>query len=418
MPIEFACSSCSKLLRVADSSGGKSCKCPACGSHERIPVLEIVEIVEAVDDPQEASKLKIPCPNCTHRLTCDPSLVGTKGQCRSCKCIFIISEDPKLATPIDPSDALVFTCPKCNQLFEGKSEMQGKKGKCHVCNEVFVIELKEAEEPVIEIPMPSHSKPAPTTPILATASKLPIRFMCDQCRGTMEVPGSAAGQKTTCPYCQHLTTIPRASQPIPAKPVVRPAMAKTVPISVAPIPVAPIPLREAPMASPGDIWSTMNAPVSQMGTLPAPSYDVTNPYSAGAAGPSYTPRSRPQRREPWVYILPGTIMAVMAGLCLVVAVVSLISLILVLRVFAEQIDFLVVLPRVIARVLGILLSSVLGFYVMMGAVAMIRRCGLSQAKTAAIIMLVPCSCMFFAFPVGIWSCVLLFSESAKRDFDA
>lgn len=257
MPIEFACESCDRLLRVPDGSGGSQCECPACQTLLVIPDPD--EVATIGDSASEASsgKIKIACPKCKHVLSCDPSLKGTKGQCLKCKYIFLISDDPA-AVDVGASE-WIFTCPKCDQLFEGSEEMRGRKGKCHSCGEVFAIELKRAKatkdsslkpsEPKAKReaspetpkrspdPSPSTSpasapapqpapKPAPQ-PAPEPAPKLeptpktqpvpqpvpqgpPIQIACPSCEGVMEVPSSAAGQTTACPYCEQLLEIPDA----------------------------------------------------------------------------------------------------------------------------------------------------------------------------------------------------------------
>lgn len=145
MSIEFACESCSKLLRVPDGTSGSQCECPACGVLLEIPDPNAVGMVEVVAGTSQADQVNIPCPKCNFELVCSRSLLGTKGQCKNCQYIFVISTDPHAAVVANGDAAgLIFTCPKCDQLFEGKEEMRGRKGKCHSCGEVFQIELRPA----------------------------------------------------------------------------------------------------------------------------------------------------------------------------------------------------------------------------------------------------------------------------------
>ncbi len=140
--------------------------------------------------------LAIPCPRCQQVLRCSSELLGTKGQCRGCKHIFVISTAPAAAKT---EDAWVFNCPKCDQLFEGNEEMRGRRGKCHVCGEVFTIELKRAApepEPEVDIFESSSSSPPP------------IQLACGACQGVMEVPADSAGCTAECPFCQALLEIP------------------------------------------------------------------------------------------------------------------------------------------------------------------------------------------------------------------
>ncbi len=215
MPIEFACETCTKLLRVPDGTAGQSCQCPACSAILEIPDPAAIEIVEVVESSTTSRRLNIPCPKCNFGLKVDPKLLGTKGQCRNCKYIFLISTDPNQAGTAAEAQAsgLLFSCPRCNQLFEGKPDMQGRKGKCHTCGEVFPIELRQVDEP--ETPTIKISRPAgvqqPNVSVKKTPKAVPskpIQLACPACNGVMEVPASAAGQTTACPFCRQLLQIP------------------------------------------------------------------------------------------------------------------------------------------------------------------------------------------------------------------
>lgn len=230
MPIEFNCESCAKLLRVPDGTSGSSCECPACGELLEIPEPQTVRTLSAATNqtPKPTANtgtIKIDCPKCKHELVCADSLRGTKGQCRNCKSIFLITDDPSQATRFEANASnLVFTCPSCDQLFEGSAEMEGRKGKCHACGEVFPIKLKPAkatDAPVIKTPQrsiarqtPDKQPQPPTRPADATAqAPANLRIACPSCQGKMEVPASAAGQNTECPFCNQLLEIPAAKQP-------------------------------------------------------------------------------------------------------------------------------------------------------------------------------------------------------------
>ncbi len=294
MPIEFACESCTKLLRVPDGSQGRACQCPSCGTLLEIPDPHLIANVEVQDAAADKNQkhLHIPCPKCQYDLVCDANLLGTKGQCRNCKTIFVISQNPGIAgAAVDAlATGLVFSCPKCNQLFEGSEEMRGRKGKCHACGEVFVIQLKapvgaeltEVRAPEM-IPKSTRARPATksSTSRLAskpatrqaskpTASATPrpaqqpavslqpsspsIQLACAKCEGIMEVPASAAGQTTNCPFCQQLLKIP---QP---KPKTSRSQTVAQPIRQAPQPAsAPFQSQPKSHAQPvaDDIWADL-----------------------------------------------------------------------------------------------------------------------------------------------------------------
>jgi len=155
MPIEFHCHRCRKKLRVPDSSHGKSCVCPSCSQQLTIP-FESDDDIPLVAVEEVKSGLDVPCPRCSRLLSCNASLLGTRGVCRGCGTIFEISESPKFDPALN-ENAFAFMCPSCDSLFEGKPFMEGRKGKCTSCAEVFTIRKYEPH-PLAAKPNPVASK--------------------------------------------------------------------------------------------------------------------------------------------------------------------------------------------------------------------------------------------------------------------
>lgn len=301
MSIEFACESCTKLLRVPDGTEGSSCQCPACGVLLKIPDPNAIKMVEVDEEAETEDQLKIACPKCRFPLVCDPSLLGTKGQCRNCKYIFLISTSPDGLGSANGASGWVFSCPHCDQLFEGQEEMRGRKGKCHACGEVFSIELREAESP--EFAYPEISKVPEKAPVGSPAqghAAIPaaIQLACSSCAGVMEVPSSAVGQTTACPFCQQLLQIPdpRGSAAVPS-PAPRPRQAPQAPQAQA----ASASQNARPSSSPGamaipqtpqpeqDIWADLG---DQSGQL----HPAANPYTPAASSTSWDAPLSQRRR--------------------------------------------------------------------------------------------------------------------------
>lgn len=263
MPIEFNCQGCQQRLSTPAGSSGQHCQCPGCGTMLTIPAENHPSQTMLADvRHQESGSLKIPCPRCHFVLECAASLLGTKGQCRNCQHIFTIAnqtEDDSKASGLD-EPTLVFHCPHCRQLFAGQAEMEGRKGKCHACGEVFAIALEPGPSTEAQpapdalrtsasttstsgrsssssavanlagtaptaTPNSTRKRPEgaptakrdpakPTTQVVVSSSHstAPIQFSCQHCAGTMEVPASAVGQSTNCPFCGVLLTIPAGSQ--------------------------------------------------------------------------------------------------------------------------------------------------------------------------------------------------------------
>lgn len=139
MPIEFTCRSCRSLLAVPDGTEGRKTSCPACHSVQEIPQLGMRPCQEQLATVED-SQLRVPCPQCAQLLVCDRSLVNTKGQCKNCRCVFLINDRSCGTAPLAVS--WFFSCPHCEQLFEGQPGMQGRSGRCHRCGNVFVIDLQ------------------------------------------------------------------------------------------------------------------------------------------------------------------------------------------------------------------------------------------------------------------------------------
>lgn len=447
MPIEFACESCTKLLRVPDGTSGSSCQCPACGTLLEIPDPDAVEIVEVVDEDQHRGKLTVSCPKCSFSLVCDPELLGTKGQCRNCKYIFVISQG---SAPLGETEVeltgLVFSCPSCDQLFEGTEEMRGRKGKCHECGEVFAIELRKAEssgsqvatehggtqavespasvrrpddgKPGIERtvqrkesasvpkkPSPGQSTPGQSTqgqsaapkkrvaetqvPQAGSAGATPrgiqvasvvpqsMQIACTSCNGVMEVPGSAAGQQTACPYCKQPLQIPVAS--VPTAPLAESPTVPNVPTS------SPVQSVSDSIVQ-NDVW----ADLGDLSGAAANPYTVPGPTAWDAADESmHTVRPKVRRGLSFSNVF-GLTFEVLFPACLVgcfvylmmtafsVAVSWGVSFLIIYVTDPQQLDpwFKAALGIIVSLVLGFISSSITSVGMCMicnGALTAVRK---------------------------------------------
>jgi len=435
MPIEFNCESCSKLLRVPDGSGGKQCQCPGCGELLTIPLVQSPAAnVGAGASTNSDIALCIPCPKCKHELICDPSLVGTKGQCRSCKHIFVITDLPTQDVSFKASTInWLFSCPKCAQLFEGNEAIRGKRGKCHACGDVFTIELQVAEETApqpstekspstgktssgnnssgnnsfdsfegeltldapIEVPIEetralvrTATSPGTVVSKASANDKRPIQFNCSKCKGRMEVPGIAAKQLTHCPLCKRQQTIPSESEPTLDE------LAKNDPwADLGTIGEAPAAM---PQANPfGD---TLYPPPSTM--LPLSMSSMTN-------------GRRRSGDNSGQFMLAG----IFVSLCALIAIgleltyIGFGSFVLAAGKGLPPTQQNVITVQIFFAFCGLVLSVLQ----IIGGIALARRRALGLARTAAIICCLPCLCVL-NMPFGVWGCILTFGENAKREF--
>jgi hypothetical protein len=427
MPIEFNCESCSKLLRVPDGSGGKQCLCPGCSKVLNIPTPQAAATPIATSPNDGADiALCIPCPKCKHELICDPSLVGTKGQCRSCKHIFVISDLPTNEVAVSkPAIVWVFSCPRCNQLFEGNEPMQGKRGKCHACGNVFAIELRIAEQASDNSVAEAHQKPEPppnsrdnnrdeltleeppkpskltsesapkpvrsatssgTVVSKASRSDLPpIQFNCTSCRGRMEVPGEAAQQLTHCPHCKRQLSIPTESDPTPEDLAANDPWADLSPLGSAPTPMQ--------QSSPFGDTLYPPTPMSSMSPLP--------------------PSGRRRSNDPTQHIVCGIFISLFAMIAVAIEIYEIVIYTIVFVAAGSSNPVAATVAGWIIAVSVFLL--ILSILQLIGGISLARRTGINLARTGVVICCLPCFCLVnIAF--GIWGCLLVFGNNAERDF--
>ena len=72
-------------------------------------------------------------------------------------------------------------------------------------------------------------------------------------------------------------------------------------------------------------------------------------------------------------------------------------------------------PQLIGFIVGMIFGLIIAILMTSGGVSMAMRKSLGTARTAAVIAAIPCFGLCVC-PFGIWACVLLFNEQAKRDF--
>lgn len=234
--------------------------CPACDTLCTIPMpgaeteLVAAELVDASDldgetDVEELRTVSIPCPKCRHESLCDETLFDTKGLCKNCGHIFLITDDPVKRVLADRSapTRYVFKCPSCSQLYEGKKPMHGANGKCSACGDVFEIRLKKAKKPKPKLPPRKRKRTSSAQSddsqrpsfepgsyeqeqgeeleliyevevveeAVEIVSEIPIeqpsysQMVCGACMNVMSV-GSAlpVGTVVACPHCQNEVVVP------------------------------------------------------------------------------------------------------------------------------------------------------------------------------------------------------------------
>lgn len=312
-----------------------------------------------------------------------------------------------------------------------------------------------------------------SAPLTPSPQIMPIRLRCPECQTLLQVADDAVGKRTRCPQCKQLVAVPASAAP--GEVIVAQRRDDRLPPSTHRVPQPAAPhgdvrqvrcprCRQAMRAMAGSVVScpgcraTVKVPpaathhvadLSPFDDLPPPSLGSTgsppqylgtpSPYRAPASPPPGSGGSRyqpewgsggygmagaerlPSGREAWYYAVPGVIFLLFSILLILAVLLNLISLTLVLARAGNipppgpERDRLVVLA--IQAGLGLLISFPIGLIYLFGGLAMIRRRGLTMARTTAVVACIPCFNAIILTPIGIWACILVFGRSAERDFD-
>ena len=222
-----------------------------------------------------------------------------------------------------------------------------------------------------------------------------------------------AGKVVRCTKCQTQLKVPGGSSASPTRSTPQ-AAARPTPPQRQPEPESPFgsgdPFADLPSSTSGGAFDNLATP-------PAPSA-ATNPYAVpqqrSAPKKARKAGGLPSGRSAALYTVPAVLMMVWAVLVILGGILQLGMLGYLIasgKVNMQQVDT----AHLAGRVAGQLVAIVLQVVVFSGCLKMMQRTGLSSARAAAGISAVPCfGCL--AFPIGIWACVLLFSQKAERDF--
>ncbi|MFG0288808.1 MAG: hypothetical protein ACF8CQ_11555, partial [Rhodopirellula sp. JB044] len=307
---------------------------------------------------------------------------------------------------------LKLKCPGCQSTLQVADSARGKQVKCSSCQTVLRVPAGTPNTQTAKPPAPKTPTPNSTAP--ATGS---LQLRCPSCQTPLKVPSSFAGKVVRCSKCQTQLKVPGGRTPAASSPPATPA-GYTPPSQPSDDPFANLPTPGAP-AGGGFGGGGLGPSVPQR---PLRSPNPVNPYSAPSPA---TPRPYPggnssgsgrlrSGRSVYLYNVPAILMICWAVLVICAGLFqigSVINLFVSGEVNIQQVD----MARLVGRLAGQFLAVALQVAVVAGGIAMIRRTGLGSAKTAAVITTIPCfGCLIF--PIGIWACVLLFSNEAEKDF--
>ncbi len=89
--IRFACPGCQASFTVGDEKGGKTGKCPKCGTAFSIPMPDPASAPKPPPPPPVDPNAPVeiaPCPKCGLALTVEPQHLGAEVECPTCHTIF------------------------------------------------------------------------------------------------------------------------------------------------------------------------------------------------------------------------------------------------------------------------------------------------------------------------------------------
>lgn len=318
-------------------------------------------------------------------------------------------------------------CPSCQATLSVADAATGKSVRCPSCQHVFKIPAPgpssaastpptASTPPAARTRAAAHTQPAAsaqpaaraqpvsTQPPARVASSGGLAVKCPSCQATLRVPVGSQGKAITCPRCQKQFRIPGAR-------TVASTAVRTAPRVAAAVPSAPL---GPPSSGPlddfdfGDL-STASPPAPQPYGAPAHAFATANPYAPRGA---YATNFGPKRRSEALYIVPGVIILLWSLLLIGIAIFRVVALAIVLATNEIRDG---AIPYIGGVVLGTIFITVISGAMIVGSINMIRRTGLSNARAAAILALIPCF-GGLVFPIGIWATVLLYSGSVKEDF--
>jgi hypothetical protein len=317
-------------------------------------------------------------------------------------------------------------CPHCEKTLVMLASLAGKAANCPNCSRSFRV-------PGDAKPYDQNDSPSPKVPAVgnqpggspqaSTVPKAPIVVSS----ANVKVISSQTSPPSAAKVDQSAPTTPPASPKGPTVVQVssRPSGAwntSGVPVKAVPVSAA-VPVATAVPVLPG-------TPTFELDDFSPP------PASLRPGGTSFASPSRQPGDRSIHYVVPGVffliwgilgVLLVLAGLGLagfrVWALINLSTLVGgdVIVNGSQQISVSEVrtadLIKVASQLVGLIFTAILTYIFISGGLAMLHRNrqSLPMARTAAVCAAIPCfGCLIW--PFGIWGCISVFSDNAKRDF--
>ena len=304
-------------------------------------------------------------------------------------------------------------CDSCQRGFQVPDSAVGKQARCPNCQSLIPIKQPQTSSAQASSAQQSPAKASTAALNQPATTNESILVSCSGCGKSLRAPARAAGKAIRCPSCQ--TTIPLPAVMASPQPKVPSQVNRASSVSPSSSPRST--LQDLPLGD-DSLWASIppaNASVPYSGSsgYNDPYAVSTSSYSGGVSRGS----SRASRAIQCKII--GVFMMIWAGLitlgCIIRPVIIGISLAnLPQNVVIDNAKLAVLIG---ATAIGIVIALAVAFVLFRGGSAFFNQSNLSAAKSGAILTAIPCfgSCIF---PIGIWACVLIYNERAKRDFDS
>ena len=291
-------------------------------------------------------------------------------------------------------------CESCQRAFQVPDASEGKQTRCPSCKSLILIKDPDLVQAEIVKASPPKAKKQPANDSILVS--------CHGCGKDLRAPGKAAGKAIRCPSCQ--TTIA-----VPSEQVAQPFSQVPTPTIVPEVDVRPNPYPSNPLGD-GSLWASI--PPATASVPYAGSEGFGNPYASSVSYSGVSRGSSRASRE-IQYKIIGLLMMIWGGLIVLGCIARPIVIVVALSNLPANvvIDYAKLTPVLIGTAIGIAIGLAIALAMFQGGSAIFNQTDLKKAKSMAILAAIPCigSCVF---PIGIWACVLLYSDRAKRDFDS
>ncbi len=254
------------------------------------------------------------------------------------------------------------------------------------------------------------------------------QIQCLKCGASLRVPDTAIGKQVRCPACEHVFVCqaePDAfgsampSEPSPPEPA---SSADSAPPSSSPTNQGgglfdDLPANDSSYGNGGDDSNPFGAPPASGTTdwMSSPAQTgqsnphQPNPYAAPVAPAAHYPSvSAYESDRSAFYMINGIFFALWGGLLLLSNGFQILAAIMGMQPAGNQ----NAAGELGSGVFGIGLAGIF----IAGGICLALKRNLGLSRTAAILAAIPC-CGVCVFPFGIWACVLLFDDRARRDFN-